>query len=261
VWQVNVLKELGASNLGWGTASSPLLEGDRVYVQGGDGGPVAVGIDKKTGKIDWRSEAKGKSGYAHPIVVDVEGTKVLVVFGGKAVFGIEFDGGKTLWQQPWNTSYDVNAATPLYRDGHLYVSSGYGHGGMMLKLSAKGAEKEWENKEMASKFQGMILDGEFLYGNNSGKLKCLHWPDGKVLWTEDAKLSEGGSLVKAGDKILALSERGKLFLFKTDGANHSKLGDAQLFDTDQVWTTPLLYSGKMYAKGGDELVCYDLNAK
>jgi outer membrane protein assembly factor BamB len=263
LWQVNVLTETGASNLHWGTASSPLIIGDHVYVQGGDGGPVAVGIDKKTGKIDWRAEAKGLSGYAHPVVVDVAGTKQLVVFGGKEAWGIALEGGKTLWQERWKTDWDVNAATPIYRDGYVLFSSGYGHGAMMLKLGPDGAHKEWESKDMASKFQGLILDGDYIYGNSAGRLKCLHWPDGKLVWTapSDVKLNDGGSLVKAGDEILALSERGKLYLLKVDGAACTKLGEAALFDADQVWATPLLYEGKLYAKAGDELTCYDLNAK
>ena len=31
--------------------------------------------------------------------------------------------GKTLWSIPWKTNYDVNAATPVYRDGHLFITS------------------------------------------------------------------------------------------------------------------------------------------
>ena len=60
----------------------------------------------------------------------------------------------------WRTQYDVNAATPIYQDGRLFVTSEYGHGCMMLTLSAKGAKKEWETREVQSKIQPPILDGK-----------------------------------------------------------------------------------------------------
>ena len=43
---------------------SPLVDADKVDVQAGigDGAPVAVAVDKKTGKIAWQSEAKGEAG-------------------------------------------------------------------------------------------------------------------------------------------------------------------------------------------------------
>ena len=64
VWQLNVLKETNGQAAQWGTASSPLVDVEKVYVQAGigDGAPVAVAVDKKTGKIAWQSQAKGSAG-------------------------------------------------------------------------------------------------------------------------------------------------------------------------------------------------------
>ncbi len=263
LWECNVLQDVGAQNLDWGMASNPLIVGDRIYVQAGKGGPVLVGINKTTGKIEWKSQETGMGGYAHPILVDVDGTKQLVVLAGQEVLGIAPETGKTIWKIPWKTPNDVNATTPLYRDGNLMISSGYSHGSMMLKLSPTGAEKVWENKELSSRFPGMILSGDYVYGNNEGTLRCLHWPDGKLVWSDKIKINVGGSLVLAGDKLLVISERGKMFLLKTDGLTHTLLGetDAPIFDTDQAWATPLLYEGKIYAKGGAELDCLDLSGK
>jgi len=271
LWETNLLKEYNAKNIKWGTSSNPLLLGDKLYLQVGDGGPLAVGLNKKTGKVEWKTEDVGLSSYASPVVVDVAGSKQMVICGGKAIYGIAFDSGKTLWQFPFATQHEVNATPPLYRDGRLLISSGYGQGAVMLKLSATGAEKEWASKDMASKHQNVILEGNYIYGNSAGKLRCLQWSDGKTVWTADAekvKLGEGGMVVKAGDKLLAFSERGTLFLLKTDGATVQLLSEVPMFGAQQYWATPLLYDGKMYTKGGGELgkggneiVCYDLKAQ
>ena len=270
LWQTNVLKECNTKSLNWGTASNPLFIGERLYVQVGDGGPMAVGLNKKSGQIEWKTEAKGQASYTSPILADVGGTKQMILLTGTVLCGVDLDSGKTIWDIPYASKYNDNGSTPVYRDGHLLVSNST-KAATMLKLSPTGATTEWELKDFATKFQGFILDGDYVYGNSAGKLCCLHWPDGKILWTEDIKLGPGGSIVRAGDKILALSERGKFSLLKANGPDHQQLGESALFEgANQLWATPLLYNGKLYtkggtgeliAKGGNELICYDLNAK
>ena len=263
-WRLNLLKTTKSRNLGWGTASSPLVDGDKVYVQSGKDGSIAVAVNKKDGSVMWQSEAKGVGGYAHPIIADLGGgVRVLVVFAGEAVIGMDPSSGKTLWSQPWQTSYDVNASTPIYRDRHLFVSSEYGHGCMMLKLAGAGAEKLWENTEIQSKYPGMVLDGNVLYANTTGTLKCMSWPDGKILWAaKDSKLrlGAGGTLIRVGsDRLLTMSERGKLSICKATPEGIELLSQADVLDAREVWSTPLIYGGRLYAKGDTEFVCVDLS--
>jgi outer membrane protein assembly factor BamB len=233
-------------------------------VQSGKDGPVAIAVRRKDGSVAWQSEMRGVGGYAHPILADVAGTQQLVLFAGEAVLGVDPATGKTLWSEPWQTSYDVNAATPIYRDGHLMVSSEYGHGSLMLQLDGSGARKLWESKDIQSKFPGMVLDGNALYANSAGTIKCMSWPDGKILWeAKDTKLrlGAGGSLVRLGDRLVTMSERGKLSICKASPQGIELLTQAQVIDGREVWSTPLIYGGRLYAKGDTEFVCFDLTGK
>ena len=263
-WRVNVLKLTGSRNLGWGTASSPLVVGNAVVVQSGKDGAIAVALNKSDGSVLWQSEMRGVGGYAHPILADVGGKPQLILFAGEAVVSADPATGKTLWSEPWQTSYDVNAATPIYRDGHLLVSSEYGHGSMMLRLDGNRAEKLWESKEVQSKFPNLILDGDAVYANSAGTIKCLSWPDGKLLWeAKDPKLriGTGGSLIRVGDRLVTMSERGKLSVCRASPGGIELLAQAQLVDAREVWSTPLLYGGRLYAKGDTEFLCFDLSGK
>ena len=241
------------------------MTADAVYVQSGKGGSIAVAVRKDDGSVLWQSEARGTSGYAHPILVDAGGKPQLIVFAGKALYGMDPATGKTLWQQPWETSYDVNSTTPVFRDPHLFVSSEYNHGSMMLRLSSGGAEKLWENKEIQSKFPGMVLDGDALYANSSGTIKCMSWPDGKILWAaKDPKLrlGPGGSIVRYGtDRLLGMSERGNLSISRATPEGIDLLAQAQVLDSREAWSTPLLYGGRLYAKGDTEFICFDLSPR
>ena len=280
IWHVNVVNETKTKPLTWGQGSNPLIADDRLYVQSGINGPVAVCLDKKTGKLLWQSEnipadpakadpddyGKGetdKGGYARPVLVDVQGTRQLIVFGGEALWAFNPDTGKTIWSQPWQTEYDVNAATPIYHEGRLFITSAYGKPparNAMFELSPTGAKQLWSNNQLTSKYQPPILDGGYLYGNSEGAVRCLDWKDGKTLWTAKDRISQGGSLVRiAPDKLLMFSETGKAILARATPEKYEKLSEFQAVErTTNAWSTPLVYQGRLYAKGRTDFVCYDI---
>jgi hypothetical protein len=263
IWRLNVLKETHEKILTWNEASSPLVTDKLVYVQGGKGGPTAVAVNRETGKIVWQSQAQTVGGYTAPILIDVDGTQQLIVFAGDQLYGMNPQDGKTIWNTPWKTSFDVNASTPVYRDHHLFFSSDYGHGCMMLTLTATSAKDDFEkpDKDLMLKFQPAILDGQYLYANSGGTLKCAHWPDLKIQWEEKLKLGEGGTIVRDGDLLIALSERGKLSLIQATPTGAKVLSQVPLFDFLTAWSTPLIYRGKLYAMGKDTLVCLDVGTR
>ena len=58
-----------------------------------------------------------------------------------------------------------------------------------------------------------------------------------------------------------MSERGKLGVCRASPAGIELLSQAQLLDAREVWSTPLLYGGRLYAKGDTEFICFDLSGK
>ena len=261
VWQANVLKQTDSTPCQWGQASNPLIIGNLIYVQCGKNGPVAVAVNKTSGKIVWQSE-KGLGGYTQPVLADVEGTKQLIIFGGDNIWAMNPETGKTIWKYPWKTQYDVNSATPIYRDGNLFLTSNYNHGCIMLKLSPTSATKLWENKEVMSRFQALILEGNVLYANSEGTIKCLSWPDGAVKWAnKDFRLDMGGSVVRVGDKFVILAQNGKLALASGGPDGFKLISQAQLVQGKEVWSSPLVYKGKLYAKGATDFICVEFSTK
>jgi outer membrane protein assembly factor BamB len=266
VWRTNVLKETGAKMLGWGCASSPLIVGERIFVQTGEGGPIAVAVDKADGKVLWRSEGTSKAGFASLVYADIKGKPQVIIFAGKGVGGLDPETGKTIWADDFQTRYDVNAATPVYHDGRVLFTAEYDTGrAAMYAVSNKQWKKVWQNKRLKSKFQPVILDDGFVYGNDGGTPVCVRWDDGKEAWRADGndmKLGSGGSMVRVGDdKLITMSEKGRLSLVKANPQGYKLLGQVELFDADQIWASPLVYDGKLYCKGRDEFVCLDVSGK
>jgi outer membrane protein assembly factor BamB len=278
-WKVNVLKETGGDAAAWGTASSPLVDADRVYVQAGigEGAPVAVGVDKKTGKIAWQSEAKGIAGgdgkeasgasYAAIVRADVDGEVQLIVFAARDLYGMDPASGKTRWSIPWPTQYDVNGSTPVVRDGKLLVTSEYDTSkAALFALKPDGVTKLWESKALRSRFQPVIVENGYIYGNSFGVLVCLNWSDGKQVWEANdraLRLGVGGTILRlAGDKMLTTTETGRMALVAVTPKGAKVLGaPVEVFEGKNNWATPLVYDGKIFARGQEEIVAFDVGGK
>lgn len=266
VWKLDVLKETGAKNIGWGTSSSPLVLEKEVIVQGGQGGPIAVAVDRITGKFKWRADRKGTSSYAAPILIEVDDVKQVIIFSAEGAHALAPDTGKQIWFVPFKTGPGVNAATPIYRDHHLFISGEYNHGCQMIKVTGTSGEKTWpeDRKEIMAKFPSPILDGDVFYVNSAGTLKCVSWPDCKVKWeNNEARLGPGGSLMRVDDKLVMLGETGLAYLVKATPEGVTPISQFAAFPKGDngIWSSPLVYNGKLYLKGGDELKCFNIAAK
>jgi hypothetical protein len=48
------------------------------------------------------------------VPITVGGRPQVVFLSGEALLAVEPERGSLLWRVPWKTSYDVNAATPVF---------------------------------------------------------------------------------------------------------------------------------------------------
>ena len=107
----------------WGTAASPVLHEDRLYiVNDNDEQSFLVALDKKTGEQIWRVDRDEKSNWATPFVWENKQRTELITSGTVKVRSYDLD-GELLWELGGMSSIVV--PTPLAKHGLLYVSSGY----------------------------------------------------------------------------------------------------------------------------------------
>ena len=93
----------------------------------------------------------------------------------------------------------------------------------------------------------------------------MEWPKKTTKWTSsDVPLEDGGSLLRIGDNMLCMSAKGTLtYAHVTPEKDELKvLSQYEVFpDGQYVWATPLVYKGKIYCRGMDQLVCLDPSGK
>ena len=138
LWARDIQADYGRFGLNWGYASSPLLQGDALYVQvlhgmKTDDPSYVMKIDAMTGKTLWKVErptiARNESpdSYTTPLWVPVAGGAELVITGGDAVTGHDPATGKELWRadvlNPSNNGNYRIVASPTLVDGLIIAPS------------------------------------------------------------------------------------------------------------------------------------------
>ncbi len=121
VWQHEIKPR--ATRYGWGTAASPVVHGDRVYVLNDtDEESFLLALDKKTGEVIWKVDRDEGTNWATPYIWENELRTEIVVPGTGKVRSYDLD-GKLLWELAGMSSIAI--PTPFSEFGLLYVSSGY----------------------------------------------------------------------------------------------------------------------------------------
>ena len=88
--------------------------------------------------------------------------------------------GHALWRFPWKTRPLIHIATPLYADGHVFISSDYGTGGAVFRPKDKGdPEAVWNQKAMPNHLATSVrYEGHLLSSTVTGTLSST--PSGTI---------------------------------------------------------------------------------
>lgn len=261
LWRHDLKKEfnsVGPSDGGY--ASSPLIEGEMLLIEaGGAGGNAFVAFNKKSGQLIWKAESDS-AGFSSPVAYTINGQRQIIFFSGDGAVAVAPENGKTLWRLPWKTSYNVNAALPLFvPPDKVFISSGYDVGATLLRLKNENGsmafEEIWKNKSMQNIFPTSILQGNYLYGFDRGTLKCMDVNTAEEKWKQRG--FGVGSLIYADGHLIVLSDKGKLVLIEATPEGYKEKASAEILEGRCI-SVPALANGRLYLRNTKELVCVDL---
>lgn len=263
IWSINFLKKFGGKKLNWGLAESVLIVGNKAILTPGGPNASMVAVNKKTGKTIWRTKGlSDSSGYCSPTLVTLEARKLIVTMTRDAVVGIDAADGKMLWRHTWRNRYGNHPDTPLYKDGIIYATCGYGKGSVTLKLSADGAKvrKLWEAKKLDPTHGGVVLVDGHLYGSgHKGKWFTVNAASGEVTYTV-AGVGKG-SVIYADGMLYCYGERGKLGLVKPGRKTHKVVSSFTITaGGGEHWAHPTIANGRLYIRHGDAMMVYNIAA-
>ncbi len=261
VWQHDLKIEYQAEPAEFGTAGSPLVDGELVIVPvGGKQGGSVMAFAKKDGRLVWKAVPGEKPSFASPIAADLGGVRQILTFTQNHFVGLDARTGKLLWKYPFKTPYDQNTVTPVIVDD-LVIASGVGKFAFALRVEKSGdgvkMSEAWTNRDMRVYMSSPVVVGDHLYSHaGDNRFVCVNWKTGKTAWT-GGEFGDYCSVVVAGDRLLVLDTDGELFVIKADPTAYREVGHSKLVDSP-TWSHLTLVGSRIYVRDRQQLTCFDL---
>ena len=283
MWGRNLREQYKIRMPNWGIAASPLIEGDLLITQIGGTDACVLAFDRKSGEEIWRS-LKDDAGYSAPMVIDQAGQRVVVVWTGNRIVGLNPNSGDLLWEFPFDwTKWPIGIATPVLQDDLLLFSEAH-KGTLLLRLGTQpiGVERVWHRQESDTSDQPAmhclmstpIIQGDHIYGADiNGVLRCLRLDTGQQVWEDRTAVPENRwaniHLIRAPERTWLFNERGELIIAKLTPDGFEEISRAQLIEptTGQLrrrdgvtWTHPAFANGHIFIRNDEALICASLKA-
>lgn len=258
-WRVDFVKELKAPVPDFGFVSSPLLDGEFLFVQAG---ASVVKLKKSTGEIVWRGLPDGGgmmgSAFSSPILASLAGQRQLIVQTREKLAGLDPASGKVLWTQPVEAFRGMNILTPVVFGESVFTST-YGGKTIAFKVTREGdaftVAPAWTHKAQGNLTTPVVV-GPYAYLQlRNQRALCLDLRTGEEKWMTEKGFGKYWSLVANGDRILALDERGLLFLLRANPEKFDVVDQRKLSDADS-WAHLAVSGRDLYVRELNALVAY-----
>jgi outer membrane protein assembly factor BamB len=274
--------------MGQGPASSPVLDGERLFLQiDNEEKSFLVALDKRTGKELWRVARGERTNHCSPVVWKNKQRTELVTSGGQKVRSYDPATGKVLWELGMGGGRCY--ATPVGDDERLYVGceagfggggfgggrGGFGGGGGALFAVRAGAsgdltlkEGETSNAGVAwsqprggpEKASPLVYQGHLYVLRQGGLVTCYDARTGQQVYRE--RLPGAAAFWAspwAGDgKVFCLDDRGTTHVIQA-GPKFKVLGKNAI--DEMFWSSPAVAGGALFLRGVDHLYCITTRAE
>ena len=281
----------------YGTSSTPCLVDKRLYVSGGK---TIYCLDALDGTELWQTPCSAKEVSSSPIVADgilliqAGALCALEASNGKLLWTRpEFKGihaSPTIWRKDGNTyavqntglvdlqsgtlrwiiDGSANDPSPVVADDCLVTCSGNGiiH---CYRMTPDQGQEIWSLPGYGPGAATPIIYQHYLYGTKAqnGPLYCVDLASGQLKWTSlEAGFGTGAfntiSCIVADGKILLdggnWSKHSELVIVRANPDKFELLGRDILVKGSLRSSSPAIADGRLYIRGSDALVCYDLRA-
>jgi outer membrane protein assembly factor BamB len=221
---------LRPTRYGYGTASSPVLHGDRLYLlKDNEEESYLFALDKATGREIWKVRREEPSTWSTPYVWENVLRTEIVTSGSKKIRSYDL-GGTLLWEITRQATLAV--PTPFSDDGLLYVTTGYPtdptspvyaiRPGASGDITLKNGETN-NDYIVWSLAQGGPIDpssivykGKYYGLSDAGFLTCHDAKTGKEFYGKQRVAPASGNFTSSpwayNDRIFCLSEDGDTYV-------------------------------------------------
>ena len=271
IWMKDGLNDFDGRNIMFGVTENPLIVGDKIFLTPGGVTNNMVALNKNTGALIWSSTGtRTESTYTSPLYIGNYSVPMVITYMAAAqraprgtphdnkIVAFNANTGELIWSHSQPSGNTINPNTPIYHDGHIFSSTGYGGGSWLLKLTngGRGIEQVWHNPA-DNQHHGPVKVGDYIYttGHNNRGFYCIDWKTGETKYMENNH--PAASMVYADGMIYAYDDRGGMSLIRPNTEKFDVVSKFQIIlGTEQHWAHPVIHNGVMYIRHGDALMAY-----
>ncbi|MCF7708433.1 MAG: PQQ-like beta-propeller repeat protein [Verrucomicrobia bacterium] len=266
VWRVHLVDDLGGKRPEWGFAESPLVDGERLVCTPGGGEGAIAALNKQTGEVLWRTEGlTDEAGYSSIVIATFGELRQYVQLTPESVVGVDPASGFELWRAARKGKTAV-IPTPVVKPPFIYVTSGYGAGCNLFKVTRNGTdfavEEVYANKLIVNHHGGVVLMDGYIYGHSDTEgWVCQDLETGEAMWNERRQQRKGSIAGFPGHLILrAEANEGTVVLLKATPDGFTERGRFdQIGRSDKnSWPHPVIANGRLYLRDQGRLLAYKI---
>ena len=209
----------------WGPASSPVIDGARVIVQGDrHKASFIAAFDLESGRQVWRTERDELPTWATPLVIRTSSRAEVITNGGKYIRGYDAASGRELWRMP-DAATQVKVPSPVAAGDLVIVTGGYPAAGRPIYALRPGGAGELAPSAVAwrtdngSPYTGtpLVYEGIVYVCTDNGILSAYDAKTGERIYRSRVSPAAAGfsaSPVAAAGRLYLASEDGDVFVVK-----------------------------------------------
>ena len=264
-WQREFSKQYPNTSPLYGTAMSPLIDGDRLIAHvGGHNKGALTAFDLETGAVKWTNDADGPA-YASPILVKLGDVRQVVTFTQKELVGVDAATGKLLWKLPAKSEYDTNSVTAIaYKDTLIVAREGQGVTAISLTGGSMTPREVWKNTDYEMYMNSPVLQGNQLFGlsvKQKGQFFAVDADTGKTIWQSPGRMGENAAILNLGGRVLLLlTNDANLIVQPLDAKTYEPVAQYSVASS-QTWAHPLVIGSRVLVKDESTLTSWTFAAQ
>jgi outer membrane protein assembly factor BamB len=272
VWQFDLQERYGKFDIQFGMSSTPVLDGDRLYMQIiHSGGAYLLALDKATGAEVWKADrpsdaiAECEHSYASPVLYRDGQREFLVSHGADFTIGHSLADGKELWRvggfNPKGRSYEPTLrfiSTPVAVPGLIVAPSAKNHGVIGVRSTATGDVTDsrdhlaWTLPNNTPDVPSpLVVDGLAYLCRENGLVICLDAESGVKVYEQRAHSDRYRASPVFADGKIYLTARGGVVTVIKPGREFTVLAENDL--EEPISASPAVSGGRIYFRTFDAL--------
>ena len=271
VWKQNLQDRYGKFDIQFGMTSTPILDGDRLYVQLlHSSAALVLALDKATGEEIWKQDrpsdatAECEHSYASPFLYRAGKHEFLVTHGADLVVAHRLTDGKEIWRcGGMNPKGRYNptlrfVASPVGVPGLIVVPSAKNGPVLAISPTARGDITErplghlWTRPQNTPDVPSPLVFGGLVYlCRENGVLICLDAKTGQEIYQQRTHSQRHRASPVYGDgKVYCTARDGVVTVVKA-GRKFEVLASNDLGET--ISSSPAISGGRIYLRTFDAL--------